>query len=332
MRGRKPGTKNRRGQGKKNQDGVTQSIILLTIADNPGIKTDDIWDYMKSNKDELRRMRIKSLFYKHLGKLRKNKMIKATRAHRREEYAYTITPGFDNFVKIFNFMTRPGFRKTLMNSKFYREYTEIINFLDLYGAYRFRDNMLKVYAYYKHMGADAGVLYSLFRVPEGEQATFTEQYNELIGLLRDKAVDELPAILVNKMNQRGRSPIIGEHYLYGWVFHWIDKREEEALQAMWRERPMVIDFLINHHTYDVIFISNVAVFLLPSGGIDEEHFKTAMEYQANDTDLKYINIVDMVESYHDTYERDETEFYQIIKTVSRNDLLPPAIKTPTRKK
>jgi hypothetical protein len=319
-----------RGQGEKNPEGVTHSIILVQIANHPGISTEDLWGYLHSKKDRRLRMKDKNQLYIHLRNIRKKGFISSTRHTREADQKHTLKPGFERFIRLYNFLKGYGFKRDLMASTHYHDYTQLDNFLEKYAVHRLKDNLLKIHEYIApNERIDDSSLFSLFLVKDEDRPGFPENYGQLITTLRNHNVDDLIPIIKDTMQRNSPGTIIGPRYLSFQALHTINKVEEEALQAMLRERPTVCDFLINTHHYDPTFLSNVAVRLLNTLSIEEGPLKATMEHAEDGAEPEYFSVLDLAYEYKDPYEKKETPLYQIIKSLALWDRVSGKIQIPS---
>ena len=324
MRGRKPGG--------KNSDGLTRSMILVWIANKPGVSTEDLWGFLHSRKDPRCRMSTINQLYIHLRWLRKNGFIDSTRHTRTEDQKHTVKSGFEHFINAYNFITSHDLKQDLTNSAYYRQYTELNNFMTRYTVYRLKDNLLKINAYITHDGKiNRKHFITAFRtLPANTEASLAE-YQELIKTLQSHSVDELIPIINSRIHANQGNTIIGPDFLSSQALQNVNKREDQSLQAMLREQPSVIDFLINTKHYDPILLHNIIIRLLPTQGINDNGLKIAMDY-ADSPEPAYFNIIGLIEKWQGHCIKDESALYQIIRSLALWDLISGKIqKLPVKK-
>jgi hypothetical protein len=198
--------------------------------------------------------------------------------------------------------------------------------MEKYAIYQLKNAMLKVYSSVHRRGTtNQARLFEVFRVKEEDRERFIAEYESLIAELRKRDVDELiPTIKQTIQDHRGQI-IIGPDYISAQALHHINQKEDDSLQEMLREQPSTVDFLINKHHYDPTLIHNLVIWLLPTQGIEEHALKNIMDY-AEDGELRYYSLGDLVEQFPNPYGRSESPLFQIITILAIHDQVDGMIK------
>jgi hypothetical protein len=308
-----------RGQGGKNPDKITQSIILTQIANQPGISTSDLWGILHSKKEKLRRMKTKNMLYIHLRTLRKKGYIESTRHHRRDEQRHTLKPGFEKFVDLYNFLDDPEYRTGLANTNYYKDYTNIDAFLEKYAVYRFKKNITQLNRYLSIPAPgkfleDREKFFDIFHVTQGDQERFVKEYTSLAKQMETHHVDDLlPAIKDRIKDNTPPGWIIEPRgHLIFLALHMTNERETPSIQNMLRDSPIVMSFLLNSNYYDPILIQNLLARITCLYSINEKALREAMEHSEIDEE-PYFEIEELIDRYKIPEEKNETPMFQVLK-------------------
>lgn len=318
MRLRKP--------GKKNADYITKSLILLQIADKPGIGMDKLWEYMNA-REPGRNMQYKSLLYKHLTQLENWKgirLITRTRQGHNKPDTFEIAIGFHVFEAVFNFLDDNKYRKQLTTTPYYRKYTEINDFMEKYPLYRLGKNIRQIEGYLQAPDTKTGEqsahdyrerLLKIFIVNESDKTLFAQEFKALSNNLERHTVDELFPIVKAKIVERAPKGWIIEPrgHLIFLALHLTKDAETHPIQNMLHDSPNVMSFLLNSNYYDPIMMHNLLIRLTCLQGIDEKELKKAMEYGATDEKTRHYDLLELVYRYQNQEDTEETALFQVLK-------------------
>lgn len=260
----------KREQGEKNKDWETKSLILLHIADNGPMETDDIREYLRTLPKKP--IKNKTLIYKHLKELEvKHSLLTRSSQGRGKTDSFTLVEGFEGFSRLYTFLQKSHCEVDLLKSKYYDRFVNSEEFLIKVYINLFKLSLIKLMTIF--LGDDFKKFVSLVNEKDSKDIVEVldefkinaEQFSGFSGflyLMNTHNVDDLYTISHESFNRleasvKDGNPVLEQDKFYLWLItqNVFEDSEKAPVLNILRVSQSAIEFVINTSNTSPIFVS-----------------------------------------------------------------------------